>query len=586
MTTANISDIIKNGQLVELDDETDAIVVTADIVGEGKTVPSIVDVLSTPKDRISESIEAFGLDRYGEKDNSKSKVEVTKFVLEGDTDKTRPIASGEELTTLKLNEIPVVSPPYPPEVFAQFLQVDETHFRAVKTKAVDSVGRDWMLLPKTNSGASTLDDFEELEEKEKKELTASIKTEIAEIRAFIENANDVEGFEGVLEQAATDYEGTGWGAIEIVRSLDGKIAKMSHIPADRIRVIRGWRGFIELGSNGKKIYHQMFGDKLVSKNNKIPGTTRPIRYDPSKDGKIEENNWNWNFINRKNGEKGRKFGASANEILYCPKCHPATIYYGLPDIVPALGQLIANIFIRDYLLQFFEHNTIPQYAIVVEGGKLAGPTLETIQKYFTEEIKGKAHKTLIISVPSTGGEVKIRFEKLAADEKEGSFQETKKNNVQSILTAHGVSPAILGIVESANLGSGKGLSQAEIYKDRIVTPLQKKWARHINKLFRLGLGITQVRLEFDPLDIRDLHNEMLVVKGYHESGIINTDEARERVRIGGPVEGGNEGFIRTARPGITRIKDIAKDLPEPEINTEKKEKASKEPSNNNNNSQE
>jgi hypothetical protein len=141
------------------------------------------------------------------------------------------------------------------------------------------------------------------------------------------------------------------------------------------------------------------------------------------------------------------------------------------------------------------------------------------------------------------GEVKVRFEKLDADVQESSFLESRKSNSQAIMAAHGVSPAIIGISEHSELGSGKGLSQAEIYKDRIVTPSQRRWETCINKLFRLGLGVQLVALKFNPLDIRDLEAEQAIYGGYLERGVVSINQVRKRVGLGDPLEGGDRPFV-------------------------------------------
>ena len=53
------------------------------------------------------------------------------------------------------------------------------------------------------------------------------------------------------------------------------------------------------------------------------------------------------------------------------------------------------------MLQFFEHNTVPRYAVVIEGAKLAKDVKDAIMQYFGQHVKGKAHKTLIIPVPAS-----------------------------------------------------------------------------------------------------------------------------------------------------------------------------------------
>jgi len=183
---------------------------------------------------------------------------------------------------------------------------------------------------------------------------------------------------------------------------------------------------------------------------------------------------------------------------------------------------------------------------------------EAITKFFSQEIKGKAHKTLLIPVPAAKGEVTITFEKLAEDNQEGSFQETRKNNASSIMVAHGVSPAIIGVHDTASLGSGKGLSQAEIYKDRIVGPIQRRFAKVFTQLFRTGLGLKMVAIKFSPLDIRDLEGEMRTLTGYAKVGAMTVNRMISRAGLGDPLEGGDRPFIIVPGMGVAFLDELEK----------------------------
>lgn len=434
-----------------------------------------------------------------------------------------------------------VTPPYDPECLKEYLKYDPVNYRATKVKVTDAVLRDYELVPTVPIMSDADGELATDPESIPKEQYAEIEKTI---RNFIKTCGDVIDFEGVLERAAMDYETIGWAAIEVVRSPDMLVRKIAHIPAERVRVQKGWKYFVEiltdLGTNVR--YYLPYGRKVKSVSRSVDGYTE--YYDPELDGPLEVGNKNiaLNLVDFRTGEGTDSFENSANEILWIPKHHCATVYYGLPDSIPCLGDILANVNIRQYLIDFFEHNTIPRYAIIIEGGDFSPEVKRMLQEYFREHIKGQAHKTLILPVKGVAGQVKIRFEKLDADTQEGSFQETRKNNNQQIMTAHGVSPAIIGIAEAANLGSGKGLSQAENYKDRIITPMQRLWGRQISKLFSLGLGITELELRFTPLDIRDLEAESKYLQVFTELGALTINEVRSRLGKR-PIEGGDRPFI-------------------------------------------
>lgn len=451
-----------------------------------------------------------------------------------------------------LNREDAIAYPYPVEILQDLLEMEETHFRCCKVKATDSVNRGYQL---KNSVPIKLESsfVDDVDEETALNAAAPIErnlynAEYTLVKDFIDTCNEIDGFEGVLEMAAMDYEAFGWCAIEVIRSLDKKVRKIAHVPASRVQPLIGWKGFIETVNDDPdrtEMYYVPFGTKVVHK------TIDPILnmevvepYNPKKHGEISSPSVQFNLVDRKTGEPTDSFVNSANEIIWIKNNHPNTIYYGYTDAAPSIGAIVANIKIRNYFLQFFSHNAIPRYAVIVEGAKISPEVMKLIHSYFDSEIKKTSHSTLILNVPSMRGEVKVRFEKLDTEQKEGDFLKTAESNRQAIMTAHGVSGAIIGITDTAELGSGKGLSQAEIYKDRVVVPRQHKWERIIEQLFKHGLGVQYVKLKFNPLDIRDREAEMRILTSYADRGAMSINDMRDAIGMP-PIEGGNRAFVKS-----------------------------------------
>lgn len=437
-----------------------------------------------------------------------------------------------------------VEPPYDPESLKEFIKFDPVNYRCVKVKVTDAVLREYeisSLVPVYSDSTSQNANVEGAISKEEAMLRERA------VKKFIKKCNDVLDFNGILERAAMDYETVGWGAFEVIRGSDMKVKSLAHIPAERVRVQKGWKFFLELrsGLEDQFTYYQPFGQKVISIS-RSRASGYPEYYDPDLDGELSLSNKDlrWNLFDNETGQplEGNDLSRAANEVLWIPKHHCATVYYGLPDSIPCLGDILANVNIRQFLIDFFENNTVPRYAIVIEGGDFSDPVKKTIQEYFKTHIKGQSNKIMIIPIKTGAGQVKLRFERLSDEMQEGSFQETRKNNNQQIMTSHGVSPAIIGIAEAASLGSGKGLSQAEIYKDRIVTPMQRLWGGKLSKLFCYGLGIPDVELRFTPLDIRDLTEEAKYLDIFAKLGAVTINEIRKTQKLE-PIEGGDRPFI-------------------------------------------
>ena len=435
----------------------------------------------------------------------------------------------------------IVNTPYNPDTLSRFLDIDPVHYRCVHTKVIDSIGGKYELVNITG-----------------KDKDAQIEKDLEEIKNFIEDCNDTEEFQDMLTKVDMDQESIGYATIEVVRSMDKKVRYLYHTPAARIRSLRGFTGYVERFysafstdlENGitpgeqDEVYYQPFGEKVVSPTRKkLDGS--PERYNPKYDGDISKAVWN--LKDKKDLNVQLQVGDiknSANEIIFIKKAHSKSAHYGVPDWIPALGALKGNLNIRDFFFQYFEHNAVPQYAVIVKGASLKDDVKEMIQEYFSTHVKGQHHSTLIIPIPAAaGGNVEVVFERLSAEVKEGSFQETKKNNQKDIIVAHGMTPAIIGIVEGSSLGSGKGTAQNEVYKNRIVVPRQARWERTLNKIFAIGLGIITVGIEFDDLDIGDKREQRENALAFLKDGVINRNEVRKTCKLGDSIEGGDRYTI-------------------------------------------
>lgn len=423
----------------------------------------------------------------------------------------------------------LVEPPYDPLILAKFVEADEINFRCVKVKVSDALCRSWEV------GFLTPDDDKKIGKK-------ILEEEVEIVKSFMASCNRIEKFAGIFEKAGMDFESIGWGAIEVVRSADKQIRKLNHIPAHRIRVIEGWQGFAEVDNSGGYTFYQNYGDKVVSSTRKLADGT-PETFDI-----VEDHDWSnaqWNLRDRTSFEPiaSDQISKGCNELVYIPKFHPKSVYYGVPDFIPAIGYILGNINIRDFLLQYFDHNTVPQYAVIIKGADLDNGTKELIMTYFNSHVKGSSHKTLVIPIPGVAGDVDVQFQRLENVANMGAYEATRKANQVAIMVAHGVNPAIIGINEGGELGSGKGTSQMENYRERIIQPSQKRWASEINNLFRTGLGVQHVGVIFDQLDTDSWMEVLKMDITTMEKGLLTMNQVRQRNRLGPPVEGCDRAFI-------------------------------------------
>ena len=473
----------------------------------------------------------------------------------------------------------IASMPYDPYCIKEILRVNEVHTRACKVKSRDSVGRKYSIKPRfpllkedqqdnkvklgDHGDAISIEDFNK---------------DCKLVKDFIQNCNKQKTFRQLCYLVSMDQESIGWGAFEVIRRRDGKVARLKWVPAENIRVLEDWEGFVEINRDvsfrgHSYTYYQPFGEKIkATEEDLLDISSNPRRvkvdYSPEEHGELNvltNNKLTWNLKSRITGKEIDTTPANftkeaANEIIFLAKDSTLSRYYGTSDIEPAVNSVEAIVSINRYRNEFFANNCVPRWAVVMKGAKISPQFQADMEKYFEKNIKGKTGKTLILALSTLGNKnVDVDFVRLDADQKEADFLETKKSYNQDIMTAHGVSASLLAINETATLGSGRGGAQSEQYKDRTVVPAQILWASKLNELFRLGLGAVNACIEFDPLDVKDELQTAQVLNLMVATGLLGVNEAREKIGLQ-PVEGGDQQFVRSGEDKITLIRDLGRDL--------------------------
>lgn len=472
--------------------------------------------------------------------------------------------------------------PYNPADFACLLDTNPTHKQACQVKSRDSVGRSYKIKPTHPLAGDVRQSDDHQNQTSKPDYNKDCKS----ITDFIDTCSGQLTFQQLIYLIAYDREAVGWTGIEVIRNLGGKACKIKRLPGKRLRTLENFEGFLEIrdGSDSyfghnQYTYYQPFGEKIkvkvfnpVDERAFIAGDLKEDEvdfeyenYDPKKHGpldRIENDKIEFNLVSKYTGQP-LEFTVenfkehAANEVIYLFKEHPNTVYYGQSDISSALKAVRAIYSIDTFLDNFFQNNCVPRWAVLIEGPRVSKEYQKEIAGYFKKEVRGNNAQTMVLSIPNQGGKAsKVTFQKLDTDIKEADFQQTRKDYRQDIITAHGVPPTLLTIVEAANMGSGKGTAQSEMYKDRFIVPSQIFWASKLNQLFKLGLGVTHARIEFDPLDVRDSFFAAQALNLYAQMGAITPNEVRNELNLE-PVKGGDRNFVRAREGGVVFLDELS-----------------------------
>ena len=399
-------------------------------------------------------------------------------------------ASGAETSAVIVDKngtlvdgVKVHSRPFDFHLYAFALTANTYHARAVRAKVKDVVGRKWEI------GGPAADDLP----------SAGEKIRAAE---FLDRAFRGQTFSEGLSLIWTDYEALGNGYLEVIPNTKGEPVELRHLPATDVYERLDGLGFVQSRA-GAFAHFRLFGADDAIKA--IPET------DP--------------------------LGRAKTAVLPFRRYMSFSPVYGIPSIMPAFPSVALMTLIREYQLQFFQNNAVPDYAVLLEGDWEEGAE-EKIQQYFRMHLKGQAHKTMVFQLPEGG---KIVFEKLSEGTKEGSYQNLWINCRDEIVHAHGIPPQKVGIVETGKLGGNLSTEQKEEYKQTTVEPGQAKAAAAITRLLRDGLKLPKATLQFEPYDTDDREANAKVDQIYLNARVLVPNEVRAR-RFPGldPLPGGDE----------------------------------------------
>lgn len=363
----------------------------------------------------------------------------------------------------------VVEPPYNLDALAALYESQATHKACVDAKVTNIVGLGYRFVPVGDDRRASEANRRLLEH-------------------LLANCNPDMTFTEVMRAVWTDVECLGNGYLEVTRNSRGLVDGFYHVPAVTVRVRADHCGFVQIRDGRRRDF-------------------RPLGSEQHTD---------------------EQTGQVQNEILHLYKYTPQSSYYGVPDIIPALASMLGDRAACEFNLDYFEHNAVPRLAIIVEGAQLSDGLMAQIQHYMESEIKGQAHKTLVLEAP--GGDARIRLEPLTVGRKEDAgFVAYRKQNRDEVLMVHRVPPAKVTIIEDSNRTNT--LDQDKTFREQVVRPEQRRVEFKLNAMLRDELGISDWEFRFREMDLTEAMAEAQVSQIYASIGALTADEIRNRLGL-------------------------------------------------------
>lgn len=331
--------------------------------------------------------------------------------------------------------------PFDPEGFLFYYESNIYFMRTVDQAAQDIAGQGYQLNPRED----LKDDWEKNEK---------IKAFKEKVEHFLSHPNrSGHSLEEIIRRLMIDFGAVGWLNMEVVRNNVGEAGEINHVPAYTVKVHESEKKYCQTRySKGKRrrSWFKRFGEEEDILVETGEPTTKAKEV---KDDKI------------------------ANEMIKKDNYYIQSDYYGTPNVLGALGAIVAMIGIRDFNIAFFENYGVPAALVILTGDWEEGSDEEVMQ-FIDNEIKGSenAHKTLALQTPLSdeGKEGKVEWIPLITEVKEGSFMKDYYVHMRNeILVSYSMPPYRIGIAEQGSLGGTTAPESTKIYINSIVITNQK-----------------------------------------------------------------------------------------------------------------
>ena len=364
-------------------------------------------------------------------------------------------------------------PPYPPTNLALLPERSETHATCIEAKSQGVAGHGFDVAPHPEAesddppGQKTVQDFW---------FGADNTWQLGPDRLPATPSE-------VLEQAWDDLETIGWLALEtLINDQTADPTGLAHVPAHTIRARKDAPGFVQIDPD----------------TSKIEGYFAPAgaRYG---DEKV--------FVDADTGETGSSIGdvgTPANELLVMRNYSALAPHYGVPDIIPAMQTLFADLAARKFNAKFFENDAVPRFAVIVEGGELTEAAWTELEEKFAElKLDDNAHRGVILEAVSgvtssfeDAHNVSLRIEPLTVGiEEDASFIEFRKENEHDIGKAHDCPPVVYDRTDQINYANAE--SQRRSFANETIRPKQEKYAARLYRVIhQTMLGVDGWTIDF------------------------------------------------------------------------------------------
>ena len=469
-----------------------------------------------------------------------------------------------------------LAPPYGPDILCKIFEHSSSLRQNVDAYAVNIEGNGHRFEPVIDLEADDAEDqvrdamfLERLHEAEKdsggepveveaptdaevneriESMTEEMRLEKAKLEAFFKFCCADESFVSLRQKTRTDQEVIGGGFWEIIRNGAGEPSQFTYIPAftmrllplkrsdlvetetnikanpltfDKVRTRKRFRRFVQVFES-VKVHFKSFGDpRIMSADTGALFKTDEALQAAEGEGRDEAD-----------GPV-----PAATEVIYFP-IHSPRSPYGIPRWIGNLLAVLGTRQAEEVNFLYFENKSVPPLAILVSGGRMSSSSVERLETYVENKIKGRTnfHKILVIEAePADGaaplgdnvsGRMRIEIVPLTGSQQQDAlFLKYDERNVDKVGMSFRLPRLLRGDIRDFNRATAE--AALEFAEAQVFSPLREDFDWMINRKILAELEVkfwtfaSNSPTTSNPMDLAEIIERLIKVS------VLTPEEGRE-----------------------------------------------------------
>lgn len=369
------------------------------------------------------------------------------------------------------------------------------------------------------------------------EIKQAMAVEKIRLKFFFENCVLGESFVTHRMNTRQDIEVAGNGYWEVLRDQEGNIAQFILVPAWTVRLNPQNKSLVPTEQTvratpitwTRRIYHRRFrtylqmheGHRAFFKEFGDPRTVSGRTGAAFKDVAALQ--------------AAEDHTQVANELLHF-KIYSSRSPYGVPRWIGALLAVLGSRQAEEVNFLYFDNKGVPPLALLVSGGRVSAQTVERIQDFIDNRIKGRGnfHKILVLEAepatsaagPEHTGRMRIELRPLTqAQHTDALFQKYDKENISKVGQAFRMPPLLRG--DSRDFNRATAAAVLKFTEQQVFAPERNAFDDIVNRTVLADMQICYHRFVSNSPKTTDPEDQAKVIERLARVGALVPRDVRQ-----------------------------------------------------------